>query len=170
MQHLTEIDLQLRAKDVFNNLFILNKEAKLGLRPVCPEAEGWMVRWTDILEEYVIRHGTFSARFMSDLVKDCRIPDPCGYLASRAANAIKTTFLPKGEYLFKYGKAKDLKEAIEDNILKISPATSYADSSLNPAIRDEELDISINPMPSKVKIGVYNSNTRTLNWSFGVKL
>ena len=161
MEHLTEIDLQHRAKEVFNNLTLLNEEAKISLPPLCPETEAWMILWTHVLEEFVIRFGPYPAGFTSGFMKDVRIPDLRNSLAPKAANAIKTTLRSKGEYLFKYGKAKHLREAMEHGILRVSPATSYADPSLNPAIRDEELELSICPLPSEVKIDVYCGKTGT---------
>jgi len=101
MEHLKEHDLQQRAKDVINNLTLLNEESKISLPKLSSETEKWMILWTHILEEFVIRFGPYPAGFTTGCMKDVRIPDPRSPLAPKAANAVKTTCFPQGDYLFK---------------------------------------------------------------------
>lgn len=159
MEHLKERDLQQRAKDIFNNLTLLNEESKISLPPLSTETEKWMILWTHVLEEFVVRFGPYPAGFISGFMNEARIPDPRSPLASKAANAVKSTNLPKGEYLFKYGKSKYLIPAIQKGGFRISPASSYNDPSLNPAIRDKELEIEITINPNLTKINVIDGKT-----------
>jgi hypothetical protein len=92
-------------------------------------------------------------------MKQVRIPDPRSLLAQKAANAVKTTSFPQGGYFFKYGKPKYLKQALNEKKIRISPASSYDDPSLNFAIRDKELELSIYPLPSEVKMKAYDGKT-----------
>jgi len=159
MEHLEEDDLQQRAKDVFNNLLLLNEESKLSLPPLDSDTERWMILWTHVLEEFVIRFGAYPAGFTSGWMKQVRIPDPRSSIATRAARAVKSTDLPQGEYFFKYGKSKYLRNALEQGIIRISPASSYNDPSLNPAIRDEEMELSICPWPPEITMKAYDGMT-----------
>jgi hypothetical protein len=159
MQHLKEDDLQQRAKDVFNNLISLNRDSKISLPGFLGETEKWMILWTHVLEEFVIRFGPYPAGFTTGFMKDIRIQDPRSPLAPKAANAVKTTGLPQGDCLFKYGKFQYLHQALNEKQIRISPASSYNDPSLNPAIRDEELQLAINPVPSRLKMKAYDGKT-----------
>ncbi len=151
MEHLTEDDLQQRAKEVFNNLILLNKESKISLPKLSSENEKWKMLWTHVLEEFIIRFGPYPSGFTTGFMRHIKIPDPRSPLAPKAANAVKTTSFPTGDYLFKYGKSKYLKQALIEKKIRISPASSYDDPSLNPAIRDKELELSIYPLPIYLK-------------------
>jgi hypothetical protein len=159
MEHLNEDDLQKRANDIFINLTLLNEDAKISLPKLSSDTEKWIILWTHLLEEFVIRFGPYPAGFTNGFMKDVRIPDPRSPNAPKAAKAVKVTSLPQGDYLFKYSKAKYLKSLLSEKKLRISSAASYDDPSLNPAIRDEELEISINPLPSEIKAKAYNGKT-----------
>lgn len=159
MEYLKKDDLQQRAKDVFNNLILLNEESKISLPKLSSETEKWMILWTHVLEEFVIRFGPYPSGFTTSFMKNVRIPDPRSTLASKAANAVKTTSLPPRDYLFKYGKSKYLKQILNEKQIRISPASSYDDPSLNSAIRDKELELSICPSPSELKMKAYDGKT-----------
>ena len=118
-----------------------------------------MILWTHVLEEFVIRHGPYPAGFSTGFMKDIKIPDPRSPLAPKAAKAVKTMSFPQGDYLFKYGKLKYLKQILNEKRIRISPASSYEDPSLNPAIRDEELELSIYPPLSKLRMKAYDGKT-----------
>jgi len=53
MVNLKEDDLHQRAKDVINNLTLLNEEAKISLPKLSSDTEKWMILWTHVLEEFV---------------------------------------------------------------------------------------------------------------------
>ena len=63
MEHLKEGDLQQRAKDVFINLTLLNEESKISPPKLSSDTEKWMILWTHVLEEFVIRFGPYPAGF-----------------------------------------------------------------------------------------------------------
>ena len=159
MEHLKEHELQQRASDVFNNLILLNEESKIGLPKITNESEKWMILWTHVLEEFFIRFGPYPNGFTTGFMKNARIPDPRSSLAPKAAKAVKNTSLPDGDYLFKYGKSQNLKQALYEKQIRISPASSYDDPSLNLAIRDKELEFSVFPSPSEVKMKAYDGKT-----------
>jgi hypothetical protein len=61
--------------------------------------------------------------------------------------------------LVKYGKAKHLRAAFEKGVIRIAPAASMDDPSLNPAIRDRELEAYVQPPPSEMTLHAYDGKT-----------
>lgn len=62
IEHLTDDEVRQRAKDVFLNMLVITEEAKIGLPPINPESTCWMILWTHVLEEFVIRFGPLLCR------------------------------------------------------------------------------------------------------------
>lgn len=160
IEHLTNIDIEQRVKDILLNTIVLTEEAKIGLPPVNSESMEWMELWTHVLEEMCIRNGPYPAGFESGFMKDFRLPHPCHALAEKAATAVKKINFKIGDGLIKYGNADYLKDIIEKGCVRIAPASFYSDSSLNPAIKDEELEVFVQPHPSSYKIEVIDGKTK----------
>lgn len=159
MEHLNNSELEQRAKDVKLNMLLLTEETKIGLLPVNAEGQYWMTLWTHVLEEFSLRFGPYPAGFNNNFMHDLKVPDPHDPLAAKAAEVVKTHNLTAGSYLTKYGEYQFLYPALKNGAIRISPATSYDDSSLNHAIRDKELELYIQPHPKEVKLQVFDSKT-----------
>jgi hypothetical protein len=69
-----------------------------------------------------------------------------------AVKRIKTTRLETGNFLIKYGRARYLIPMLEKGSIRIAPASLYEDSSLNPAIRDSELQLNLYSLASEVSL------------------
>ena len=143
MQHLSDHELEQRAKDILLNQLVLTEENKIGLHPINREGEYWIKVFTHLLEEFQIRHGRYPAGFKNGFIKEVRIPNPSLDMASKACNIVKSLKIEPGRYLFKFSKFKWLEEVHEKGIIRISPAASYNDPSLNSAIQDDELKFAI---------------------------
>lgn len=159
MLHLSDAEVRQRAKDVFLNMPVMTEKAKIGLPPVNSESTDWMVLWTHVLEEFVIRFGPYPLGFETGFMSDVSVPLPSNPLAEKAAAVVANRTAPQGAYLVKYGRLKFLKPAYESGKIRIAPASSYADASLNPAIRDEELEVEIQPPPSELRLEVIDPKT-----------
>src|SRR5205085_8475920 len=59
----------------------------------------------------------------------------------------------------KYGRSQFLTETLKKGILRISPASSYKDPSLNYAQQDDELEVALLGLPSEVKIEAIDEKT-----------
>ena len=60
--------------------------------------------------------------------------------------------LPTSPYFVKYGNPAELKELYDEGQIWIRPASGYSDPSLNPAIRDEELEAVVGlPVGTRLK-------------------
>ena len=113
-----------------------------------------MILWTHVLEEYALRgHGWPAAT-------DLPIPTPTAPNEPPAAVALTGIQLPApGEALIKLNKRVHMKKFFERGQLRISPASSYLDPSLNHAIRDDELKFDRMRPRSEVTIRYLDEET-----------
>ncbi len=93
------------------------------------------------------------------LLKILKLPNPESPLAEKACNAVKRLKLDTGKFLFKYSNIEWLEQIQKNGILRISPASSYNDPSLNQAGHDEELELFIQPHPSEIKLEIIDQHT-----------
>ena len=159
MQHLLDQELEQRAKDIFLNQLVLTEENKIGLHPIKQDGEYWMTVFTHLLEEFTIRYGPYPAGFKRGFIKEARVPDPRLDAASKACNVVKRLKIEPNKYLFKYSKLQWLEETRKKGVIRISPAASYSDPSLHPAIQDDELRFIIQPNPLEFNLEVFDSKT-----------
>ncbi len=139
MEHLSIQELEQRAKDIFLNQLVLSEEKNIGLHPLEQEGEYWITIWTHLLEEFNLRYGPYPSGFTNGFIKDVRIPSPSLDMARKACEVVKRLKLQPDKYLFKFSKYDWLEQIYKKGLIRISPASSYADSSLNSAIQDDEL-------------------------------
>lgn len=154
MEFLSTDNLEQRLNDIFSNLMILSPEGKISLREVNGNGLYWMILWTDILEEFVIRYGPYPNGFENDFIKKLEIVKPD--LKIEAKKAIDKIGGIKNDCIYKYSKVKYNLETLKNGKLRIAPATYYKDSSLNYAIKDDELVFDILHHPKDILI----TNTR----------
>ena len=159
MEHLSDQELENRAKDIFLNQLVLTEEKKIGLHPINQEGEYWMTVFTHLLEEYVIRFGLYPAGFPRGLINQVRIPDPGLDTATRACEVVRKLRIEPGKYLIKYGQLSFLEQMHREGKFRISPAGSYVDPSLNPSIQDDELRLCFTPNPEHFKLEVSDGKT-----------
>ncbi|MHB8068690.1 MAG: hypothetical protein ACYDIC_12415 [Desulfobaccales bacterium] len=152
LKNLNENELIQRAKDIISNYLILTDNNLIGVRPMEEDGSYWFVKWVHLLEEFAFRYGPFPSGFPNDFIKDCHIPNCLWPINKKAIQIINKLDLTINKYLIKFGNYKNLKTILEDGIIRISPASSYNDPSLNHAIRDDELKICIYSDVSDCKI------------------
>lgn len=160
LEHLSREELRQRMKDIVCNMINLNEQGEIVLLPMDGEGEYWVRLWTHVLEESRLRYGQFPTGFTNGFMKDTLVPKATWPGMPNAFKVIKERNLKQGTYLVKYGKCKYLRPLFEEGLLKIKPASSYDDSSLNPAIKDSELELNIYSNPSKIKIRLLDKITK----------
>jgi hypothetical protein len=158
MEYLTEDELVQRAKDILSNTTVLTDDLKIGLHPIGAEGEYWWRKFTDFLEECVLREYRYPEP-LAYKMDDTQIPKYDWPGLENAVTAWKSRGLVPGKFLLKYGKACFLKPLLEKGVLRIAPAAMYDDPSLSPAVRDTELEISIAALPSEVSLMAYDGKT-----------
>lgn len=128
--------LAQRLKDVMNNLSTLTPEGKIGVLPVGTDGIRWMTLFTHVHEEYVSR-GSFSPN-----LADVTFPKPTAPNLPKSILSLRKVEIPKpGKALIKLGKRVHMQELYEFGRIRIAPARSYSDPSLNYAIGDDELNL-----------------------------
>jgi hypothetical protein len=160
MEHLSQSELEQRLIDILNNNLIITEDTKISLLPIKDENATWMIRWTHVLEEYRLRYGPYPSGFRNGFLKDSPIPRPDTTLASRASSAVSRETVPQDDYLVKYGKHEHIRRMFKDGIIRIFPASYYDDPSLNHAIKDKELEFTVQPHPSNITIKYLDGKTR----------
>ncbi len=150
LEHLSKDDLITRFNDVFTNHVFLNDDLKISLHPINEEGEYWMVIYTHILEEFVLR-GYKLPEPIGERFQEIQIPKYDWEGLPKAVESFRRMDLAQGQFILKYGKYQYLQSCLEEGKIRIMPASSYDDPSLNPAIRDAELEIKFSGIPSEVK-------------------
>jgi hypothetical protein len=156
MRRLTNKELDQRAADIFSNFGRLTLDGKLGC-PNSREAAGaeWIVRLSNLFQEYNLR----GAPFPAGLTADAAFPHPSNPKAKAAARTVRDRALEPGIRLFKYGRLEHLRAMVERGELRISPASSYNDPSLNHAMQDDELTFVLHPDFSRLTMTVYDQHS-----------
>jgi hypothetical protein len=154
LQYLSLEDLAQRTRDVLSNYHVLNEQCKIGLRSINGEGEYWFTLFIHIMTEMDLRKADFPDGFL----EGAPLVSPTWPRIPRPIEAIKGINL-SGDYLVKYGEQRYLRPMFEKGSLRIAPASSYNDPSLNQARKDSELKVSILVDPSAAKIELVDENT-----------
>jgi hypothetical protein len=118
-------------------------EGKIGLLPMESAGIRTMEVWTHVLEEMALRHGPYPNGFTREILHSEPFPDFAGELATKAARVIASKGLKSEEVFIKFGKTMHMQALFERGVLRIQPASYYAVSDHNGAIRDDELSLPI---------------------------
>ena len=158
MEFLSQEELEDRACDVIANMTLLSPEGKIGLHNFLEGGEYWMRVWSDVLEEFVLRHGPYPNGFTNGFVKRTALVKPTHPMTPPAKEAIDRIGGIQPGQLYKFGKREHLEPMFNKGRIRISPASFYNDPSLNPAIKDEELTFSIKIRAEEIKAEDMNGN------------
>jgi hypothetical protein len=157
MDHLSDKDLEQRAKDIFFNRAV-GAPADLLAHP---PPMGWDYLWRDVVDEAQRRFGDVGARAFGERVaKQCYAD---WQTRQRLPRDQAAAFLQRvrvgSDFLVRYSKRRYLEEFVSRGYLEIRPASSYNDPSLNPGVRDDELRLAIQPNPSEIRLEVIDRTT-----------
>jgi hypothetical protein len=140
LQDLAEDELLKVCRDTFRNFMTINLEGKASpLSLDHPRHWYWRVRLLHTLEEFSIRFGPYPNGFDDSFVTSIKLPRPDSFRVEKAASAIDSQLLARGEYLVKYGQKSHLFGMLDKGLVRIAPASSYAEFEKNDAISDTEL-------------------------------
>jgi hypothetical protein len=130
-----------RANDIMRNIHQIDNIGRITLENEDPRVYYWTDRFSEILHESFLRKIPKDV-FGEAAVKNYPYPRD-GVRPMRIAQAIASVNIPEGDYLVKYGKYTDILEAYETGRIRLGPADSYADPSLDLARKDDELTTRI---------------------------
>lgn len=137
MRSATNEEIEDRSRDIAINMMNVNDKGQLSPGIPNDETRLWWELWTHILEEFALR----SVDHMKhDLM--AQFPWISHPEQPRGLRILGQRKLPQTDFIARVGQQQHMKAAFERGSFRITPATSYADPSLNPAIRDEELSVT----------------------------
>jgi len=163
MEFLSNEELKVRNNDIFYNLMILSPEGKISFREINSDGKYWMGLWIEILEEFKLRNENYQNNFSKEIF--ILKPD----LKTKAKIAIEKVGGIKDKCIYKYGKYKYNLDSLKNGKFRISPASSYNDSSLNHAIKDNELVFDIIHDPKNTSITNTKNNLK-INPTSNIKI
>jgi len=138
LSHLSKGQLFHRAHDCIINSHQLDKEGKISLDIVNDQRIFWWLdRFTEVLHEMHMRG--ISPQSLRDQINK-EFPYPSGTdIPQKASKCVQNIIVPNVPYLVKYGKSEHLVDILKRGTIRLMPAQSYADPSLNLARKDNEL-------------------------------
>jgi hypothetical protein len=152
MEHLTAEQLGQRLSHLSDNAIRLSPSGERSFRTF----GHWIDLWSDIEEEYRLRG--LKMPDYRDVLEHRRSIWAERAAAVRERDALFLAQL-SGSYLFRYGEAEFIRKAHERGGIRMKAASSYDDPSLNPAIRDNELEIELEFLPGEFGIQVQDKTT-----------
>lgn len=134
-----------RARDLMSNIFTLEQNGKIGC--VQPQSQSGFFLWrlfSHLLEESRLRTGSLQGLFVKHGLRDALAPKPTSPNppASKAVLRISQE-QTKLRRLFKFGNRKWMRALLDHGQIRVAPASIYNDSSLGPAIADDELSYDL---------------------------
>ncbi|AHY58964.1 hypothetical protein [Stenotrophomonas rhizophila] len=153
LRHLSEDELQQRVRDVVLNMITLTPQAKIGLgSPKDPEAQRFMLKWTQVLEEMKLRYGPYPNGFTNGFIREQPLSDFVGELGRKAASVFAALDLDPRNSLVKYGKSEHMAALLSQGNARIQPASFFKASHLNGAVRDDELSLALSIVVSRADL------------------
>lgn len=152
MEYLSDLELRVRAKDIMLNMTALTPKGQIGLHELNDDGVFWMIKWTDLLEEFVLRYGPYPNGFSDGSMNDVSIVNPTYPDIPPSKIAIDQVDGLKEGYIYKFGVKKYLEPMFKEGKIRVAPASFYNDPSLNKAIRDDELSFSVSSRPDNLVI------------------
>ena len=154
LKQANEDALSQRLKDVIGNLTTLSSDGRIGVLPIGPDGVQWMTLFTHLHEEYLLRGQQLPPR------AGLHIPTPTAPGQPPPSAALNGILLPRpGQALVKLGKRAYMQDLFERGRIRIVPASSYSDPSLNHAIRDDELKLDRMMPGSETTITFWDEET-----------
>jgi hypothetical protein len=156
MRSATIEDIGQRSRDIAANMLGVNEQGQLTPGQMSPEKEQWWVLWTHILEELGLRGAEYGSVNLIDTEAMPWISAPD---APRGLRILRGKSLPSTSYLARVGQRAHLIDSFERGRFRIAPAASYSDPSLNPAIQDDELSVTVRRSGDEAVIRPFNPTT-----------
>ncbi len=156
MGHLPRERVLERANDIMRNVHQIDKIGRITFDNTNPRSYYWMDRFSEILHESFLRNIPKDV-FGHAAAKDYPYPRD-GLRPKQIAQSIALVKVPESDYLVKYGKFEHILDAYETGKIRLGPAASYADPSLNLARKDDELATHIDIDTSVFRVLNHNAH------------
>jgi len=150
MAHFTRDQLISRGNDILCNLHQIDHIGRVTFEHSDPRLYYWIDQFTEFLQECVLR-GESVDTIGAGVAKDFPFPKGSS-VPAQVGQYVAETPLPTEPYLVRYDQADRIFGAYEEGRIRLGPANSYIDASLNLARQDDELSIDIDIDPTVVPI------------------
>ncbi|PCI33973.1 MAG: hypothetical protein COB54_02950 [Alphaproteobacteria bacterium] len=128
-------EIEKRSQEINFNSLTVNDNGQISIHTDAGGVE-WMKLGTHIQEEIILRGLDFRTLKIMDNLPRVSHPEP-----PRGLRILKGQALPDQPYLVRIGQRQHIIDAYSRGRIRIAPAVSYSDPSLNIAIRDDELKV-----------------------------
>lgn len=125
--------LDLREKDLRANIWTTYGDGSVRAIPEPARRQFFFTKIIELEAERKLRAGSGDIQFDEAAIRHLAT---CDYTPVRPRTPPS---LPTSPFLVRYSEERYIEDALSDGVFKISPATTYADASLNAAQYDEEL-------------------------------
>jgi len=146
-RHLSHAELVQRFHDVVLNLVTVTthgigfRSGDLSPEEISNESTVWMEKVTHVLEELKLRYGPYPAGLQGTAPPVSKIPAFASELARKAARRLEALGADPKDVFVKFGKRKYMEMLHSYGGLRIQPATYFAATVHNEAVKDDELTI-----------------------------
>jgi hypothetical protein len=147
MAHLSDDQLAQRVEDILANEFIINFEGLVSL-DLNATSLYWFARFQEVITEMALRHGPYPSGWHQGFINRNRLPGSLNPLQLEKRLQLKPKNPPPQSFIVKYGKIKHIEDAYNMGLIRVAPASSYNDPSLNAAVKDDELTARIDFDPT----------------------
>ncbi len=142
LAHLPLEDVLRRGNDIVRNLHEVDPLGRVTLDAKDPRLYYWMDRFTEYIHELGLR-GVDPRQSAPHLLADIPLPTDGERWPGTIGSAVSAFALPTPPVLVRYGEVSHVRGAWERGAIRLGPASSYDDASLDPARRDDELALAL---------------------------
>jgi hypothetical protein len=148
-RHLSRPELTQRFHDLLLNLLTATPDgigfcpSKISPDEISNESTIWMEKTTHVLGEFALRYGPYPAglKVQGTAPPVSKIPEFASELARKAARQLEALGAAPNDVFIKFGKRKYMETLYSCGALRIQPATYFAATVHNEAVKDNELTI-----------------------------
>ena len=136
--------------------------SKIGTEEISNESTIWMEKQTHMLEEFALRYGPYPAGLKEAPPLPSKIPEFASELARKAARRLEALGASPEDVFVKFGKRKYMEMLHTDGALRIQPATYFAATAHNDAIKDDELTVEASLDLTREEVIAFVSNPQEI--------
>lgn len=149
----SDADLAQRFRDILLNYHNVTAEGRLGVNTNREELLTWLPVLTHVLQEFNFRGGIPAGIASKNDLPFITFPEP-----PNGFKILNGATIPESP-LIKLGRKEHMAAMFGEGKIRIAPVSSYADPSLNRAIKDDELSLSVFALKSEISARVLDKKT-----------
>lgn len=149
----SDADVAQRFRDILFNYHNVTAEGRLGVITDREELLRWLPILGHVLQEFSLRGGIPAGIGSKSDLPFVTFPEP-----PNGFKILNGATIPE-QPLIKFGKKEHMAAMFEQGTIRIAAASSYADPSLNRAIKDDELSLSVFALQNEISAQLIDRRT-----------